>query len=310
MRRPSVQLTGACPRPGLLPPRRPDSAAWASLARHASRPAELKSGAGTLPLMRRAPAAVDRTSPRAFGRASEEPYRRRASDWVRLVVASGLLALLAERATYVSAVDEQIFQLFNLLPRGLEPVFRSLERLGGLWAVGLVGAAAVVGRRGRLARDLLDLGNSGLGDLPRPRELRRQPRRAPGQPEDAHPRRRHSHLSLRTPGHPGRRRLRRQPLPGQADPPPRPTARRRGGAVCPVLGDCVSEGPARRDRPRDGEWPPWSIWPLALPVGGQPAGNSNSPWPWSGFTPATSAWPASSPPTRPPSSASTRKVRC
>ena len=105
--------------------------------------------------MRRAPAAVDRPPPRAFGPASEEPYRRRASDWVRLVVAAALLAALAERATNLSALDEQIFQLFNLLPRGLEPAFRAVVRLGGLWAVGLVGAAAVIGRRGRLARDLL-----------------------------------------------------------------------------------------------------------------------------------------------------------
>jgi hypothetical protein len=38
------------------------------------------------------------------------------------------LALLDEGAIYVSAVDEEIFQLFNLLPRGLEPVFRAVER--------------------------------------------------------------------------------------------------------------------------------------------------------------------------------------
>ena len=92
---------------------------------------------------------------RAFGPASEEPYRRRASDWVRLVSASVLLALLAARATRVSTTEANIFDLFQSLPKGLEPLFRVLLRLGALWALGLVGAAALIGRRWRLARDLL-----------------------------------------------------------------------------------------------------------------------------------------------------------
>jgi uncharacterized membrane protein YbhN (UPF0104 family)/tRNA A-37 threonylcarbamoyl transferase component Bud32/membrane-associated phospholipid phosphatase len=55
----------------------------------------------------------------------------------------------------VSTTEANIFDLFRSLPKGLEPLFRVLLRLGALWAVGLVGAAALIGRRWRLARDLL-----------------------------------------------------------------------------------------------------------------------------------------------------------
>jgi undecaprenyl-diphosphatase len=97
---------------------------------------------------------------RAFGPASEEPYRRRASDWVRLATASVLLTILAARATHVSTTEANLFNLFNSLPKGLDPLFRVVVGLGALWAVGLVGAAALVGRRWRLARDLLLAGLS------------------------------------------------------------------------------------------------------------------------------------------------------
>ena len=91
----------------------------------------------------------------AFGRASEEPYRRRSSDAVRLAAAVAVLAALAARAPKPIGVTQlEIFQLFGSLPANLVPQFRDLERLGTLWAVGLVVAAAVVGRRWRLARDL------------------------------------------------------------------------------------------------------------------------------------------------------------
>ena len=93
-----------------------------------------------------------------FGPASEEPYRRRTSDWLRLATAIVLLVVAARHAGSTSATEQAIFDFFNTLPNWLLPVFRSLYRLGALWAVGLVVVAALVGRRWRLARDLLIAG--------------------------------------------------------------------------------------------------------------------------------------------------------
>jgi tRNA A-37 threonylcarbamoyl transferase component Bud32/uncharacterized membrane protein YbhN (UPF0104 family) len=91
-----------------------------------------------------------------FGRTSEEPSRRRLSDLVRLAVASTLLAVLVAQQTQLPGTTEfDIFRLFNSLPSGTLALFRALEGIGTLWAVSLVVAAALVGRRWRLARDLL-----------------------------------------------------------------------------------------------------------------------------------------------------------
>jgi uncharacterized membrane protein YbhN (UPF0104 family) len=92
---------------------------------------------------------------RTFGPASEEPYRRRTSDWVRVVLAAALLFLLARHQNDLTDLEKNFFQLFNGLPGGLKPLFRALYSLGGLWAVGLVFSAALFARRWRLARDLL-----------------------------------------------------------------------------------------------------------------------------------------------------------
>lgn len=93
--------------------------------------------------------------PRGFGPASEEPYRRRASDLIRLVGAAVAMVALATQATHLGPTEHAVFDLFRSLPGGLAPLFRGLASLGALWAVGLVGAAALFGRRWRLARDLL-----------------------------------------------------------------------------------------------------------------------------------------------------------
>jgi len=92
---------------------------------------------------------------RLFDRASEEPYRRRTSDWVRVMVAAVFLVLAARHAGDVTASERALLDLFNSLPGGLVRLGRGLYRLGALWAVGLVVVAALVGRRWRLARDLL-----------------------------------------------------------------------------------------------------------------------------------------------------------
>ena len=100
-------------------------------------------------------ARVRRFRASTFGPASEEPYRRRTSDWIRIAVAALLLFAAARHAGSPSATEQAILDFFNTLPGWLLPLFRNLYRLGALWAVGLVVASALVGRRWRLARDLL-----------------------------------------------------------------------------------------------------------------------------------------------------------
>ena len=90
-----------------------------------------------------------------FRRAGEGDLRRRTSDWVRVAIALVLLAIAANHAGTVTASERALFDLFNTLPVALTPLFRGLYRIGALWAVGLVAVAALVGRRWRLARDLL-----------------------------------------------------------------------------------------------------------------------------------------------------------
>jgi uncharacterized membrane protein YbhN (UPF0104 family) len=89
-----------------------------------------------------------------FGPASEEPFRRRPIDWARLVINGGLLAGLTLHAAHPSAIERDVFRLFNALPGTWSSSFRALYTLGTLWAVGLAAAAALIGRRWRLARDL------------------------------------------------------------------------------------------------------------------------------------------------------------
>ncbi|HVU73457.1 MAG TPA: lysylphosphatidylglycerol synthase transmembrane domain-containing protein [Mycobacteriales bacterium] len=97
----------------------------------------------------------------AFGRASEEPYRRRTSDVARLVIAAAAVALLARRSDHVSAFSRDVFRAFNDLPDGLRDTANVLYGLGALWAVATVGTAALVARRWRLARDLAVAGLAG-----------------------------------------------------------------------------------------------------------------------------------------------------
>jgi undecaprenyl-diphosphatase len=99
-------------------------------------------------------ARVHRIRMHTFGPASEEPYRRRPRDMVRLGVAVVVMVFLAQHADDVTATEQSIFEFFNSLPDGLESLFVTLYRLGALWAVGLVVAAALLDRRWRLARDL------------------------------------------------------------------------------------------------------------------------------------------------------------
>src|SRR5258708_39520802 len=79
----------------------------------------------------------------AFGPASEEPYRRRSSDAVRLVVGALLVALLARRTGRLSATETSLFRLFNTLPNSLHTLAAALYRLSAPCAVGLVSFASL-----------------------------------------------------------------------------------------------------------------------------------------------------------------------
>jgi glycosyltransferase 2 family protein len=91
---------------------------------------------------------------RAFGPASELPYRRRTSDRIRLVIAIVLMVLVIAHYGNESPSENSLFQLVNGLPDALAPFFKLLYRFGALWALGLVVIAALVARRWRLARDM------------------------------------------------------------------------------------------------------------------------------------------------------------
>jgi undecaprenyl-diphosphatase len=93
-----------------------------------------------------------------FGPASEEPYRRRITDWIRLGTAVVLVYLIARHANDLARTEREVFQFFNTLPAGMKSFFHTLYRFGALWAVGLVVVAALVARRWRLARDLFVAG--------------------------------------------------------------------------------------------------------------------------------------------------------
>src|SRR3954463_15921341 len=99
----------------------------------------------------------------SFGPASEQPYRRRTSDWIRLVVGATVLALAIAHEGDLTAFESNLFSFVNGLPDQLESLFRLIYALGALWAVGLVVVAAVVARRWRLARDLAIGGGPTLG---------------------------------------------------------------------------------------------------------------------------------------------------
>jgi uncharacterized membrane protein YbhN (UPF0104 family)/tRNA A-37 threonylcarbamoyl transferase component Bud32 len=91
---------------------------------------------------------------RAFGPASELPYRRRTSDRIRVVIALVLMALVIAHQGHENTSEDSLFRLVNGLPDALAPLFEFLYRFGALWAVGLVVVAALVARRWRLARDM------------------------------------------------------------------------------------------------------------------------------------------------------------
>ena len=95
---------------------------------------------------------------RWFGPAAEQPFRRRTTDWLRLTVAVVVLVFLGAHVGDLTQAELNLFRFFSSLPNGLQSFFQTLYRVGGLWALALVAAAALLARRWRLARDLLVAG--------------------------------------------------------------------------------------------------------------------------------------------------------
>ena len=79
------------------------------------------------------------------GPASEQPYRRRTSDWVRLVLGVAILVFAIWHQDDPGTFERNLFTTLNGLPNDLETFFRRLYAIGALWALGLVVLAALVG---------------------------------------------------------------------------------------------------------------------------------------------------------------------
>src|SRR3954466_5891012 len=90
----------------------------------------------------------------SFGPASEQPYRRRTSDWFRLVIGVGILAFAIWHQDDPGTFERNLFTTLNGLPDDLTSFFRGLYAFGALWALALVVLAALLSRRWRLARDM------------------------------------------------------------------------------------------------------------------------------------------------------------
>jgi uncharacterized membrane protein YbhN (UPF0104 family) len=90
----------------------------------------------------------------SFGPASEQPYRRRTSDWVRLVVGASIFAFTIWHQDDPTQFEKNLFTTLNGLPDQLDSLFHLLYGIGALWGLGLVVIAALVFKRWRLARDM------------------------------------------------------------------------------------------------------------------------------------------------------------
>lgn len=88
---------------------------------------------------------------RSFGHADEHPYRRLTGDWLRLAVAAVIVTATALHVDDATAFEQQTAKWFQSLPEGLHGFFEALSRIGSIWVVVLVTAAALLARRWRLA---------------------------------------------------------------------------------------------------------------------------------------------------------------
>jgi uncharacterized membrane protein YbhN (UPF0104 family) len=100
------------------------------------------------------PSRLEHWRAHSFGPASEEPYRRRTSDWVRFVVGASIFAFTIWHQDDPTQFEKNLFTTLNGLPNQLDSFFHLVYALGALWALALVIIAALVFKRWRLARDL------------------------------------------------------------------------------------------------------------------------------------------------------------
>jgi undecaprenyl-diphosphatase len=106
----------------------------------------------------RVSSALSRLPGDFFGPASELPERRRASDWIRLVVGVVVFSFLLWHHKHESLAEKDVFQALRALPQAAASTVHLLYSLGALWAVALIIVAVFVGKRRRLARDLFVAG--------------------------------------------------------------------------------------------------------------------------------------------------------
>ena len=94
---------------------------------------------------------LDRWRESSFGPASETPFRRRWSDGVRVAISVLVVTRSRSRPTTSIPTEQAVYQFFSSLPDGLSALANDVFAIGGLWALGLVLAAALLARRWRLA---------------------------------------------------------------------------------------------------------------------------------------------------------------
>jgi undecaprenyl-diphosphatase len=90
-----------------------------------------------------------------FASSSDEQFRRRVSDGVKVAVAFIGLAVLVAHAGHPTRSEQTLYEFFNSLPATLKPFFQLVYGLGILWVAGLIVLAALVARRWRLALTML-----------------------------------------------------------------------------------------------------------------------------------------------------------
>ena len=90
---------------------------------------------------------------RTFGPASEQPYRRRVTDWFRIGTAVVLIALCAAHVHHLWTGERAVWQFFNTMPSALTSLALGVYRVAAIACIAVIAAAALVARRWRLARD-------------------------------------------------------------------------------------------------------------------------------------------------------------